>query len=68
MTRDKLSQPRFEIIPVFGSVEIQTRFIPCGNDMVGQGRAIHKDGRGQITKITPWESTGVKLRGAYGTA
>jgi len=40
-----------------GSVEIQTRQIPHDGGIAYQGRSIRKNKYGEVTEITPWETT-----------
>ena len=47
--------------PFFGHIEVQTRFVPCENGMVGQSRALHYDQHGTLVKATDWNSSGARL-------
>lgn len=50
-----------KITPIFGRIELQSRMRPEGNRIVGEGRALHYDQHGMLTKDTGWEPTGCSL-------
>lgn len=50
---------KIAIEPIYGTVEIQSRMVPCNGGVAFQGRSIHKDENGLVTKTTEWETSGV---------
>ena len=46
---------------LYGHIKIESRMRPEGNRWIGEGRAWHYDGDGNLTKDTGWEPTGVVM-------
>jgi hypothetical protein len=54
---------RIEIL--FGRIEMESRWRAEGNRFIGEGRALHYDLQGRLTKDTGWQPTGVELISSY---
>lgn len=50
---------KFDIL--FGYIVLDSRIRRDGNLIIGEGRAMHYDGNGVLTKDTGWEPTGIVM-------
>jgi hypothetical protein len=57
----KNGAPKYKFECMFGTVEIQSRIRREGYIHIGEGRSIRRDGNGEITQITEWEPTGLRM-------
>ena len=59
-----MSDAAYLVNITYGTVELQTRIVPIdgGEALAGEGRTIHRDRLGEITKTTEWERSGAVLR------
>ncbi len=46
---------------IFGHIVCESRQRREGNKLIGEGRSLHYDGDGKLTKDTGWQPTGVNL-------